>query len=193
MAMTVAALPALAADPIALKPGELLRGRFIQERFLTGFDKPVRSEGSFVLAPGHGLIWRGETPFPVITAIAPAGIVQSVGGTETMRLSAAKLPFLARLHAIMGGAMAGDWQSLESEFAVSREAKGATTMVTLTPLRADAGQPVKSITARVGRFVEEVDVVKPNGDHDRLRFSDQAIATAPPTAEEAAILATAAR
>ena len=177
-----------AAEPVTLQAGELLRGRFVQMRFLKGFDKPIRSEGSFVLAPGHGLIWRGETPFPMVTAITPAGIVQSVGGKETTRLSVAKVPFLARLYDIMAGAMAGDWATLESEFAVNRERDGAV----LTPRRIE-GQPVKSIAARLGRFVEEVDVVKPDGDHDRLSFSDQRVVAGPLSPDEAAIFAAAAR
>lgn len=188
-ALALVISPALAADPPSLKPGELLRGRFVQERFLTGFDKPVRSEGAFVLAPGKGLLWQGETPFALTTAITPAGIVQSVGGKETMRLSAAKVPFLARMYDMMGGAMAGDWRALEGEFTVTR----ADNQVVLTPRRPDpTAQPIRSITARIGRFVESVDVVRPDGDHDHLTFRDQTLSTAPLSAAEAAILAAAA-
>lgn len=182
IAMILSGAAQAGEPPPALKPGEVLRGRFVQERFLKGFDKPVRSEGSFLLAPGKGLIWRGETPFPVVSAITPAGIVQSVGGRETMRLSSAKIPFLARLYDMMGGAMAGDWRALEREYAVTK----SDPVVTLVPRRED-GQPIKAITAQVGRFVEEVDIAKPDGDHDHLVFRDQAVSTAPLTADEVAI------
>lgn len=190
LATALVALPALATEPPVLKPGEVLRGRFVQERFLKGFDKPVRSEGSFVLVPGRGLLWMGETPFPIITAITPAGIVQSIGGQETMRLSAAKIPFLARLYDMMGGAMAGDWKAMEGEFAVSRQ----DPVVTLTPRHSDtSAQPFRSISAKVGHFVEEVDVIKPDGDRDHLTFSEQRVAIQPLSTDEAAIFDGAAR
>lgn len=194
VAVALAVSPSLAADPPSLKPGEMLRGHFVQERFLTGFDKPMRSEGSFVLVPGKGLLWQGEIPFPMTTAITPAGIVQSMGGKETMRLSAAKIPFLARMYDMMGGAMAGDWRALENEFIVNREPQGGETRVTLTPRRQDiTAQPIRAITARVGRFVESVELVRPDGDHDHLSFRDQSLSTAPLSVEEKALFDAAAK
>jgi|AGTN01.2.fsa_nt_gi hypothetical protein len=194
LGMTLFALAGQAAEPMSLKPGEVLRGRFVQERFLKGFDRPVRSEGTFVLAPGRGLIWRGETPFPVVTAITSGGIVQSVDGQETMRLSAAKIPFLARLYDMMGGAMAGDWKALENDFVVSRREQGKESLVTLSPKRGESGaQPFRELTARVGQFVEQVEVIKADGDHDRLTFRDQGVTAAPLASEETAILEAAAR
>lgn len=189
LGMLLLSLGVQAAEPVALKPGEVLRGHFVQERYLKGFDKPVRSEGSFVLAPGRGLIWRGETPFPLITAITPGGIVQSVDGQETARLSAAKIPFLARLYDMMGGAMAGDWKALESEFAITRQDHPQGGTVTLVPKRTEAAaQPFQALTVRLGRFVEDVDVLKPDGDHDHLIFRDQSIGSGPLTSGETAIL-----
>jgi hypothetical protein len=184
--MAALLLPGVAlAEPVTLKAGEVLRGRFVQERFLAGFDQAVRSEGSFVLAPGQGLIWRGEKPFAVVTVITPAGMAQSMGGKETMRLSAAKVPFLARLHDVMSGAMAGDFHALDGEFTVNRE----RDRITLVPRRADMAQPVKAIVARIDRYVEEVDVQKPEGDRDHLTFSAQNVTPGPLTADEAAAFA----
>ena len=100
------------AEPAALKAGDVLRGRFVQERHMQGFAKPIRSEGTFLVAPGRGLIWRAESPFAVTTVVTPSGLVQSVNGAETTRLAAARLPFLTRLYDMMGGALAGDWQAL---------------------------------------------------------------------------------
>ncbi len=86
-----------------LTTGQVLRGRFVQERHMRGFNAPLRSEGHFVLAPGKGLIWRAEKPFSVTTIITAAGLVQEAGGTETLHLPSAKLPFLSRLYDLLGG------------------------------------------------------------------------------------------
>lgn len=174
------------AETAVLKDGDVLQGRFVQERHLKGFAQPVRSEGTFVVAPGRGLIWRAETPFPVTTAVTPAGLVQSVDGTETARLASSRLPFLARLYDMMAGALAGDWRALERAFTVTKK-PGA---VSLTPKSLDdpAAQQIAAIHARLGRFVEEVEILRPSGDRDRLLFADQILNTRPLTPDEAALM-----
>jgi hypothetical protein len=174
------------ADPAMLKDGDVLRGHFVQERHMQGFAKPIRSEGSFVVAPGRGLIWRAEIPFAVTTVVTPAGLVQSVDGSETTRLAAARLPFLTRLYEMMAGALAGDWRALEGTFRVEREAG----RIALSPKAATdaAAQQIAGITARLGRFVDEVEIAKPGGDNDRLTFTDQVLNARPLDAAEAALL-----
>ncbi len=63
---------ALAAGPSqGLAADEVLRGSFAQQRQLSGFKTPLRTEGRFVLAPVRGLIWQAEKPFAVTTVITP--------------------------------------------------------------------------------------------------------------------------
>ena len=187
LSLLVALAPAAARpETAALKPGDVLRGRFVQERAMQGFAAPLRSEGRFVIAPGRGLIWRAETPFALTTVVTPAGVAQSLDGTEVTRLSAARLPFLARLYDMLGGALAGDWQALEGSFIVERSAE----RVTLTPRRPEeaAASQIAAITARLGRFVEAVEIVKPGGDRDSLRFEDQSLNARPLDAAELDLL-----
>lgn len=174
------------AEPAMLRDGDVLRGHFVQERHLVGFAQPIRSEGSFLIAPGRGLIWRAETPFPVTTVVTPAGLEQSVDGTTTTRLAAARIPFLSRLYDMMAGALGGDWRPLEANFAVTR----TPDHIRLSPRAADdpVAQQISAISARLGRFVEEVEISKPSGDSDRLVFSNQVLNTQPLSPAEAALL-----
>jgi len=176
----------LRAEPAMLSDGDVLRGHFVQERHMQGFANPIRSEGSFVVAPGRGLIWRAETPFAVTTVVTPAGLVQSVEGTETTRLAAARLPFLSRLYDMMAGALGGDWRALEGVFTITRSAD----RVSLVPARADdpTAAQIAGITARLGRFVDAVEIKKPGGDFDRLTFTAQTLNARPLDAAEAAML-----
>lgn len=185
LALLLVAAPAL-ADPVMLKDGDVLRGRFVQERFMQGFARPIRSEGSFVVAPGRGLIWRAESPFAVTTIVTPAGLVQSVDGAETTRLAAARLPFLSRLYDMMAGALAGDWRALEGSFQIIR-APGKVALAPKSPDDPTAAQ-IAGINARLGRFVEEVEILKPGGDRDRLRFTDQVLNARALDSDEAALL-----
>ncbi len=187
----LASFAAMAVEPATLAEGQVLRGRFVQERHLQGFAQPVRSEGSFLLAPGRGLIWAAEQPFAVTTVVTAAGLVQSVGGAETVRLAAARLPVLSRLHAMMAGALAGDWRALEAEFEVIREPAGPRQRIILTPRRAQDNAPSR-IVALVGRFVDEVDIERSGGDRDHLAFNGQVLSAGPLRADEAKALAAAA-
>src|SRR5215472_13335374 len=103
--------PAFAAPVVDVTPlakGQVLRGRFEQLRFLQGFQAPLKSSGTFVLAPGLGLIWKTEAPFALTTVMSPAGLVQEAGGRETMRMPSARIPFMSKLYAMLGGALTGD-------------------------------------------------------------------------------------
>lgn len=192
----ILALPALALRParagavITLLPGQVLRGRFVQERHLRGFDAPLRSEGGFILAPGHGLIWRAETPFAITTVITAAGLVQDVGGAETLRLPAARLPFIGRLYAMLSGALSGDWRAVEQDFVVARSGTPTAWQAHLTPRREDpVGLPFQAIAINGSRFVDQVRIDKPDGDYELLAFLDQVLSSAPLAPEEAAALA----
>jgi hypothetical protein len=177
---------AVHAQTGTLKNGEVLRGRFVQERFLVGFSKPVVSEGSFALLPGFGLIWQAESPFPVMTVITGNGLVQSVDGSEIARLTASRLPFLPRLYDMLSGALTGNFLALENEFSVTSAADGRFMRLRLEPKRADAASAlaIVSLDIFIDRFVERVEISKPGGDRDRLIFKNQILHKGEPTNAE---------
>ncbi len=174
-----------------LVAGQILRGHFVQERHLKGFNAPLRTEGSFVLAPGRGLIWQAETPFAVTTIITAAGLVQAVGGSETMRLPSARLPFLSRLYDMLGGALGGDWHAIETDFTITRAGDDRNWRMELIPRQSpnQISMPFRAISAKGGRFLEEVVLTKADSDDFyRLNFLDQTLSTAPLSPAENATL-----
>jgi hypothetical protein len=184
---------AFAEGPInaRLAEGQVLRGQFVQERHLQGFDNPLRSEGRFVLAPGHGLIWQTEKPFAITTVITAAGLAQQVNGNQTLKLEAAKLPFLNQLYDMLSGALTGDWDRLEAGFTVTRSGGDQHWQVALKPRKADdPGMPFTAIDVIGSQFIDELKLTKPDGDFDKLGFHDQAISDQPLTDAESAIFAT---
>lgn len=186
----LAALPIPAGAVTTLSPGQILRGRFAQERHLRGFDAPLRTQGHFVLAPGKGLIWHAEVPFAITTVITAAGLVQQADGTETMRLPADRLPFLSHLYAMLSGALSGDWHALDPDFTVTRSGDTARWHADLTPRHPDAtGMPFTHITVSGTQFVDQVHMDKPNGDSEQLTFQDQTLSQSPLSPEEATTLA----
>lgn len=191
--LSLTALTTVIAAP-RVTEGQVLRGNFVQERHLKGFAAPLRSEGQFVLAPSRGLIWTMQKPFAVTTVISEAGLVQEINGNQTLRMPAAKLPFLSRLYQMLGGALAGKWQALETDFTVAREGSEDDWRLLLAPKTADdMAMPFRSIAIKGTRFVDEVTLTKPDGDFDKLTFVDQALSAAPLSADEALALDSIAR
>lgn len=172
----------------AIAQGQLLRGQFAQERFLTGFAAPLNTTGSFVLVPGEGLIWRAEKPFALTTVMSPAGLMQEVDGKETLRLPSTKIPFMTRMYAMLGGALTGDWGELSAVFAIARKEDAKGWRVELTPLEDDPAVPVRMIIAKGSRLLDEIEMIKPDGDRDRIVFSAQKLETAEPSTEDAKLL-----
>lgn len=178
------AMPAR-AEPQALADGQIIRGKFTQERHLQGFANPVKSDGHFVLVAGRGLVWIAEHPFAVTTIITADGLAQSMAGKQTARLDAQRMPFLAKLYSMMSGALGGNWTALESDFSVKRDGP----VILLQPLKADGtGMAIKSIRLSVSHFVDQADIEKPGGDVDHLTFTDQILSSGPLTPDESAAL-----
>jgi hypothetical protein len=180
----------------SLPAGSVLRGHFTQERSLQGFQAPLKSEGSFVVAAGKGLIWKVEKPFPTMTVITPAGLVQDVRGAETLRLPAARIPFIARFYDMLSGTMTGDLSGLKQQFDVQTGGTEQNWTLQLTPkISASAGSgdqqtmPIQRMDLTGGHYVQSVDIRRQSGDHDLLTFFDQKVDTQPLSPDEQALLA----
>jgi Outer membrane lipoprotein carrier protein LolA-like len=178
------------AAPQAIPVGHILRGHFQQDRRLAGFSQPLRTEGSFLLVPGRGLIWFGEKPFANTTVITSAGILQLANGQEAMRLPASQLPGLSHLYEVLGAALTGNIDPLRQTFAITESSQTAQWQLVLKPLHPDspAMSQLKSLTLSGGHFVETVEIDKGGGDVDRISFLDQTETAADLSANEKALL-----
>lgn len=173
-ALTSICLAELAMGP-TLAPGQTLHGRFVQARHLKGLASTLKSEGTFVLAPGRGLIWRIEDPIQTITVITPAGIRQIINGSEVQHIDAARAPFIAHFYDMLNGALMGDWAAMRHDFAVKTTGDRGAWRTVLTPLLPNdpiAGR-LASIIITGGKMVDSVDINRTNGDSERMAFLDQ--------------------
>ncbi|MDX2028863.1 MAG: LolA-related protein [Alphaproteobacteria bacterium] len=164
-----------------LDGGKILRGAFIQEFQTSKTGSPLVSSGQFTVAPGHGLIWKIEKPFPTSTIITPEAAIQNVGGLSM------KLPVknLRSLYDMVGGALAGDRSALEKEFILMPGGKDSQWQMLLTPRQpGKAKLPYSSITVSGSTFVEKILMTKANGAQDTLSFTETTLSSAPLSASE---------
>jgi hypothetical protein len=181
------------AQPIigpSIAPGQNLHGRFQQERHLKGITVTLTSSGSFVLAPGKGLIWRIEQPIQTVTVITPVGIRQIVNGSEVQRIEASHVPVITHFYDMLNGSLTGDWSTMHHDFAVQTTGDQRGWRTTLTPLRAT--DPIvgtlSSIVITGAKMVDAVNILRTNGDSERLTFLDQAISDVPLSEGDARLL-----
>jgi hypothetical protein len=188
--LLLAGLASASAEPQRLAEGERLEGRFVQERQLKGFDAPLKSEGRFSLVPKKGLLWQSEKPFETTTVITAAGIVQLVGGAEASRLPASRAPFIARFADMLSAALTGDTAALDRDFEVKRQ-DGPVWRLEIAPKQKEGpvAQQIEKILVSGTRFAEEVEVLKPGGDRERLKFLSQRVVTGPLAPEDERLLA----
>jgi hypothetical protein len=183
------------ADPAmgpTLAPGQTLHGRFVQERHLKGLTSTLKSEGTFVLAPGRGLIWRIEVPIQATTVITPFGLRQIINGNEVQHLDAARIPFIVHFYDMLNGALMGDWTAMRHDFAVKTSGNRDAWRTVLTPLHANdpiAGM-LQSIVVTGGKMVNGVDINRTNGDFESMAFLDQTISSVALNADDARLLDT---
>jgi hypothetical protein len=189
VALSTVSLAQLAMGP-RLAPGQTLHGRFVQARNLKGISSTLKSDGTFVLAPGKGLIWRIEDPIQTVTIITPAGIRQIVNGSEVRSIEAAKVPFIAHFYDMLDGALMGDWTAMRHDFAVQTRGDRAAWRTVLTPIRPN--DPIAGMLASIvitgGKMVDGVEISRANGDSERIAFLDQAVSGVALSGDDARLL-----
>jgi Outer membrane lipoprotein carrier protein LolA-like len=194
VAVAIIALSAVSFAQLAIGPrlarGQTLHGRFVQARNLKGISSTLKSNGTFVLAPGIGLIWRIEDPIQTITIITPAGIRQIINGNEVQTIEAAKVPFVAHFYDMLDGALMGDWTAMRHDFAVQTNGDRAAWRTLLTPVRPD--DPIAGMLASIvitgGKMVDGVEINRKNGDSERIEFLDQAVSGVALSGDDALLL-----
>jgi len=91
---------------------------------------------------------------------------------------------------MLGGALTGDWEGLSTAFNITRKTDGKGWRLKLEPTSTDdPAMPIRSIDLHGSRFLEDVDLIKLNGDRDHLVFLNQKVESASPTPEESELLA----
>lgn len=151
-----------------LQSAKVVRGDFIQEKFLRSLSQPLTSRGAFTLVTGQGLLWRAQSPIALDMRITAQGIARrepdgtwrnlpthNSGGRES------KL-FLAVL--------AGDTRGLQDNFNITIAGDGQAWKLVLTPRSALLKQIFDRIHISGGPLVDTIDLIETQGDRSVLRM-----------------------
>ncbi len=190
-----AVLPASAAETtvesIAAEVARpaVLRGGFSQEKQVSGFRNPLRSQGRFVVARGHGVIWSTLTPFPSEMVITADRILsRQRDGRTRVELDAREQPALRSVNAILFALMSGDVQALSGQFNVSATREGQGWTLRLTPKSPVLAKAFASLALHGDHYVRQVEIIEASQDRTLIAFSALTETPATLSADEAARL-----
>ena len=165
---------------------DVLRGEFTQEKQVAGFKNPLRSQGRFVLAQDHGVVWTTLKPFPSEVVVTRDRILsRQSDGSSRVELDGRQQPAMRSVNAIMFALMSGDAQALSAQFTVKVEVlPGNAWRMQLTPRSAMLGKVFAQLTLSGDRYVREVQINEANQDITRIHFAGMSETPAALSAEE---------
>jgi outer membrane lipoprotein-sorting protein len=188
--LATAATAAPAADVNLVKQRvaqvTVLRGDFTQEKQVSGFKNPLRSQGRFVLAQEHGVIWTTLKPFPSEVVVTRDRILsRQRDGSSRVELDARQQPAMRSVNAIMFALMSGDAQALSAQFTVTVEAlPNNGWRMQLAPRSAMLAKVFTGLKLSGDRYVREVEITEANQDVTRIHFTAMSETPAALSAEE---------
>jgi len=178
LVMLAVVAPALAATDVEsvkqrVAKVDVQRGEFTQEKPVAGFKNPLRSQGRFVLAQDHGVIWTTLKPFPSEVVVTRDRILsRQSDGSSRVELDGRQQPAMRSVNAIMFALMSGDAQALSAQFTVKVEVlPGNAWKMQLTPRSAMLGKVFAQLTLSGDRYVREVQINEANQDVTRIHFA----------------------
>ncbi|MBD9417791.1 outer membrane lipoprotein carrier protein LolA [Achromobacter sp. K91] len=187
------ALLALALLPLAARAFDLadlqtqlnatpvVRGHFVQQKFLRSLPQPLTSRGDFTLAAGKGLLWLLRTPIAQDLRIDARGISRRDEAGKWQALP--QHSGAGRENRLFLSVLAGDTAGLRENFDLALTGDANAWQLLLTPRSVLLRQIFDNIQINGGKLVDRIELRETQGDRSVLQMTDAQAAQAL-TAEE---------
>lgn len=157
----------------SLGSAQLTTGHFVQERELTGFPKPMRTEGVYFLDLKKGIVWETLKPFANTMIFSEKGI-KSVNKHGTQVISAQDIPYLKTVNALMLALFSAQTERLDKDFDIHLKGSSAHWTMRLVPKKTSALATVfKTMEITGAASPESIKMVNRQNETTRLQLSKQ--------------------
>lgn len=157
----------------SLGSAQLTTGHFVQERELTGFPKPMRTEGVYFLDLKKGIVWETLKPFANTMIFSEKGI-KSVNKHGAQVISAQDIPYLKTVNALMLSLFSAQAERLDKDFDIHLKGSSAHWTMTLVPKKTSALANVfKTMEITGAASPESIKMVNRQNETTRLQLSKQ--------------------
>lgn len=177
IAVGAAAAPATAgggaAAPWHAQPTgrDVLRGSFTQRKYLAELEQPLVSTGRFVVAAGHGLLWRIEQPVQAQLVVTRQHMVQRSNGHEVVRFNAEQAPALSVVAAVLLAVFQADMDQLRHYFQIQKQSgHGDHWAMTLVPSGAGVGEFIAQVRIQGAANINRIEIDQPGGDRSIIEL-----------------------
>jgi hypothetical protein len=155
------------SDQLA-KP-DVIHGHFIQEKHLRALPQPLTSQGTFVLAKNHGLLWLLKTPLQQDYRITAKGIARrDAGGWQMLPGKSAG----AEQNRLFLAVLQGDSSGLQRDFELSLSGDAQNWTLALIPRSLLLKQVFNQINITGGALVHSIELLETQGDRTLMRMQD---------------------
>ncbi|ADP15673.1 outer membrane lipocarrier protein LolA family protein [Achromobacter xylosoxidans A8] len=181
-ARRLCALLALALLPFAARAFDLadlqrqlsatpvVRGHFVQQKFLRSLPQPLTSRGDFTLAAGKGLLWLLRTPIAQDLRINANGIFRRDEAGKWQALP--QHSGAGRENRLFLSVLAGDTAGLRENFDLTLTGQADAWQLLLTPRSVLLRQIFDNIQINGGALVDRIELRETQGDRSVLQMKD---------------------
>ncbi len=156
----------------ALANARVVRGKFVQRRYLAGLAQPLESSGSFLFAREAGIEWHTEKPFDSQFLLTDTRITQRDAGGVSLEIQAADQPALAVVARVFFALFALDVDSLSQDFELYGQAGDAGWQLGLKPRAEALGSMFRQALVEGSGAVQRITLEDGNGDRSEIEFRD---------------------
>lgn len=148
-----------------------LTGQFVQEKHITGFPKPLISNGHFQFVLKDGIEWTTERPLSSKTRLTPSAItVENQFGRQS--ITNQTHPLIGVIGTLMMSLFSADTQVFNQHFICSAQKKKNGWELALTPQSDVAKTLFQSMNVLGDRYPETITIIEKSGDHTVIRFQN---------------------
>ncbi len=159
-----------------LRATPIVRGQFVQQKFLRSLPQPLTSRGDFTLAAGKGLLWLLRTPIAQDLRIDANGISRRDESGAWKPLP--QHTGAGRENQLFLSVLAGDTRGLQENFDLALSGEADAWQLMLTPRSALLRQIFENIQINGGALVDRIELRETQGDRSVLQMNGAVAADA---------------
>lgn len=159
-----------------LRATPIVRGHFVQQKFLRSLPQPLTSRGDFTLANGRGLLWLLRSPIAQDLRISADGIARR--GADGAWQALPQHTGAGRENRLFLSVLAGDTTGLRENFDLTLTGSADAWQLMLLPRSVLLRQIFENIQINGGKLVDRIELREVQGDRSVLQMTDAVAAEA---------------
>ncbi|MCL2043185.1 MAG: outer membrane lipoprotein carrier protein LolA [Treponema sp.] len=147
---------------LAEKP--IMKGNFVQEKYLNRFDRSLLSSGNFIIASEQGMVWETLQPFPSTMILGKDFIMQSRPDGRKSVLSSQGNETFTQMADVISSVFSGQSQGLLENFEIYFFGNVSGWNMGLLPRDSIFASFITRITMNGDSAIRNIRIFEKNGD-----------------------------